>query len=47
MQEKLTGEIYDQLRFWRTRRRASLGFLRTTIHSMMDVARDKPYLQTI
>lgn len=37
--------LYDQLRFWRTRRKASFGFLRTTIQSMMDVANDKPYLR--
>lgn len=34
-----------QLRFWRTRRMASLlGFFRTSIHNMTDVARDRPYL---
>lgn len=26
---------------------ASLGFFRTSIHSMTDVARDKPYLQSV
>lgn len=34
-----------QFMFWRTRREASFGRFRIIIHSMMDVARDKPYLQ--
>lgn len=36
-----------QFRFWRTRRMASLGFLRTTIHNMMEVAKDRPYLESM
>jgi hypothetical protein len=33
-----------QFLFWRTLRLTSLGRFRTIIHSMMDVARDSPYL---
>lgn len=44
MYKQATFRTNYQFRFWRTRRMASLGFFRTSIHSMTDVARDKPYL---